>query len=300
MTPAVSVLMPVYNAERYLAPAVDSILAQTFTDFEFLIVDDGSTDGSLAILQNYAQRDPRIRLVSRPNTGYVVALNEMLDMARGEFLARMDADDIALPERFARQVEFLNDQPEVVAVGSQALAIDPEGNPLCLWSVPTDHDTIVARHLQGESQIHHPTLMTRRNAAIAVNGYRPEYLYVEDYDLYLRLEETGGRLANLPDTLLMFRRNLNSVMHSQARNHSSRLQRLIEETYARRGLPGPPPQVNTTSVCAPPAHYFRMWAWGALRSGYRHTAIKYARKALAAEPFNSESWRLAYCTLRGH
>ena len=89
--------MPVYNAERYVAEAVESILDQTLGDFEFLIVDDGSTDGSRRILERYAARDPRIRLASRPNTGYLVALNEMLAAARGEFIARMDSDDVALP-----------------------------------------------------------------------------------------------------------------------------------------------------------------------------------------------------------
>ena len=105
--PLVSVCMPVYNATRYLAEAVESILGQTFRDFEFLITDDGSTDRSLAILKRYAAQDARIRLWSRPNAGYVVRLNEMLHQARGDLIARMDADDVALPERFARQVEFL-------------------------------------------------------------------------------------------------------------------------------------------------------------------------------------------------
>src|SRR5688572_3125739 len=98
--PAVSVLMPVYNAERFVAQTVDSILAQTFVDFEFIIIDDGSTDDSPEILKRYERRDPRIRLVSRPNTGYVPALNEGLELVRGEFLARIDADDLSDPRRF--------------------------------------------------------------------------------------------------------------------------------------------------------------------------------------------------------
>src|SRR4051812_4814918 len=99
--PPISVLMPVYNAERYVAEAIESILAQSPGDFEFIIIDDGSKDGSLAILERYAARDPRIRLVSRPNTGIVKALNQGLEMASGELVARMDADDIALPGRLA-------------------------------------------------------------------------------------------------------------------------------------------------------------------------------------------------------
>src|SRR4051794_24772902 len=112
--PPISVLLAVYNGGRYLRAAVDSILTQTFTDFEFIIIDDGSTDGSLATLREFAQRDPRINLVSRPNKGLTVTLNEGIALARGEFLARMDADDIALPQRFEKQIAYLRDHPECV------------------------------------------------------------------------------------------------------------------------------------------------------------------------------------------
>src|SRR4051812_3122079 len=103
-TPAVTFLMPVYNAERFVAQTVDTILGQTFGDFEFVIINDGSTDRSLEILQDHARRDARIRLISRPNTGYVAALNEGLELAKGEFLARIDADDLADPRRLELQV----------------------------------------------------------------------------------------------------------------------------------------------------------------------------------------------------
>ncbi len=119
-TPKVSVLMPVYNAGRHVAEATRSILARTFGDFEFLIVDDGSTDRSRSILERFAAEDPRIRLVSRPNTGYLVALDQMLGRARGELVARMDADDVALPDRFARQVRHLDAHADCV-LGAEVL-----------------------------------------------------------------------------------------------------------------------------------------------------------------------------------
>src|SRR5262245_3590276 len=106
-SPLISVIMPVYNAERYVADAVESILGQTFQDFEFLIFDDGSQDGSLAILGKYASQDARIRLFAKPHSGYVAWLSEGIRLARGEFIARMDADDISLPQRLARQSAFL-------------------------------------------------------------------------------------------------------------------------------------------------------------------------------------------------
>src|SRR5579871_2870885 len=102
--PAVSVLLPVYNGERFLAAAVRSVLEQTFSDFELIAIDDGSTDGSRAILEDFARRDARVRVISRPNSGIVGALNDALAQARGEFAARMDADDLCLSGRFAAQV----------------------------------------------------------------------------------------------------------------------------------------------------------------------------------------------------
>src|SRR3954464_7344480 len=115
--PVVTVLMPLYNAERFVAQTLDAILAQTFGDFEFLIINDGSSDRSLQILQDFARRDPRVRLGSRPNTGYVVALNEGLGLARGEFVARIDADDLADPRRIELQVARMRAEPQLVALG---------------------------------------------------------------------------------------------------------------------------------------------------------------------------------------
>ena len=116
--------MPVYNAAHYVAGAVESILGQTFREFEFVIVDDGSIDGSTQILKRFAERDSRIRLIRRENRGLVASLNEGIEAARGEFIARMDADDIALPERLARQLESLRCNHDVVAVGTQVQRID--------------------------------------------------------------------------------------------------------------------------------------------------------------------------------
>ena len=126
-SPSVSVCMPVYNTERYVAEAVESILAQTLGDFEFVIIDDGSTDGSRAILEPYAKQDDRIRLISRPNTGIIGARNEALGLAKGELIAVMDSDDVALPERFEVQVAYLREHPEVVCLGSKVQCIDEAG-----------------------------------------------------------------------------------------------------------------------------------------------------------------------------
>src|ERR1051326_2264165 len=125
--PFVSVLVPVYNAARYLDVAISSVLRQTFSDFELIAVDDGSKDDSKKILEHFSANDARIRVISRPNTGIVGALNDGLAVARGEFIARMDADDVALPGRFQAQLDYLRGHPDCIAVGTAVQIIDARG-----------------------------------------------------------------------------------------------------------------------------------------------------------------------------
>ncbi|HTL31419.1 MAG TPA: glycosyltransferase, partial [Tepidisphaeraceae bacterium] len=190
--PAISVLMTVYNSRQYVAEAAQSILDQTFRDFEFIIIDDGSSDDSLAILKQLAETDSRVRLVSRPNTGLARALNEGLDLAESEFVARMDADDVSLPQRFEKQIAYLRSHPDCVAVGSQAVNIDPYGMPLLRRDVKLTHDEIDAELMQGKGgAMIHPAVMMRRDAVLAAGKYRHEYNTLEDLDLFLRLAERG-------------------------------------------------------------------------------------------------------------
>ncbi|MEA2735824.1 MAG: hypothetical protein QOE14_2275, partial [Humisphaera sp.] len=149
IAPAVSVLMPVYNAARYLAEAVESILAQTFRDFEFVIVDDGSTDRSPAMLDEYAKRDSRIRIIRRPNTGIVGALNDAIAESKAALIARMDADDVSLPDRLEKQVAYLRDHAECVALGSRVVGIDPYGCVLFQSEHKLTHEEIDAELLNG-------------------------------------------------------------------------------------------------------------------------------------------------------
>jgi glycosyltransferase involved in cell wall biosynthesis len=301
--PLISVCMPVYNAERYVAEAVESILAQTYRNFEFLIADDGSTDGSLTILKRYEAQDPRIRLWSRPNAGYVVRLNEMLDEARGDLVARMDADDVALPERFEHQVDFLRDNPDHVLVGSQVLVIDPEGDPLCVWGKEKTHEEIETLQFRGTngSVISHSAAMYRREPALAVGKYRVEYHPAEDLDLFLRLAERGGRMANLPLVLLKYRMHLSSTCHLQPMKVGEMVGAVLQDARRRRGLPDNTPIVDPSNIRAlSPLDHRRKWVWWALKSGYVSTARKHARHCLALAPFSKESWRQLYCSMRGH
>lgn len=300
--PLISVCMPVYNAEPYVAEAVESILNQTLGDFEFLIVDDGSTDGSLRILEGYAARDPRIHLTSRPNTGYLVALHEMLAIARGEFLARMDADDIALPERFARQVQYLRSCPEVLALGTRILVIDPEGDPIEEQCYVQTHEDIDRSHLEPSLSmgICHPSVMVRTETLRRVGGYRPDYYMAEDSDLWLRLAEIG-RLANLPDVLLKYRQHPQSISQARRAEQFAVLARLRADARRRRGLPPAPTAEPVISAETPDEpERWRLLGWTALNSGYSATARKYARRVLARRPLSLDSWRLFCCALRGY
>ena len=207
--PRVTVLMPVYNAEPFLAQAIQSILHQTYSDFEFLIIDDGSTDNSYEIAASFA--DPRIRLIRQSvNLGLVTALNLGLDCARGEYIARMDADDISLPERLSRQVRFLDTNQDIAVCGTwlQTIAENKMNN----WYVPLNHTAIHVRLLFG-SAIFHATVLMRK---ASLNEYAVRYLdgfsYAEDYEFWSRCVLTC-RFANLGEILYYYRIHDNSSAH---------------------------------------------------------------------------------------
>ncbi len=295
----ISVLMPVYNAARYLAEAVESVLGQTYGQIELVVIDDGSTDGSRAILEGYARRDPRVRLVSRPNTGYTVALNEALGLASGSLVARMDADDVSMPDRFRRQADFLRDHPDHVAVGCRVLLIDFDGGPLVEAPFCPEHDAIVGHLLNGlGGVIPHPGLMARASAMRALGGYRARFEPVEDLDLYLRLAELG-RLANHPDVLLHYRQHLRSVSHLRHREQLGKARLSVIEARERRGLAVAPDfELEGWDDPSGPDRW-HWWFWSALGRGRKATARRLALEILKNRPFSAASWRVAFCAARG-
>lgn len=209
-TPVISVLMSVYNSASYLREAVESILNQTFADFEFLVIDDGSTDESLKILQEYASKDKRIILTSRENRGLTRSLNELLAQAKGKYIARQDADDISLPHRFEKQVHFLETHQDVVLLSSLLELIDASGRSIKVipdvfepdlldWYLLFDH------YLGGHSQF-----MFRRVQLINLGGYDEKYRYGQDYVLICRLA-TVGKIFILPEVLLKLRFHNESI-----------------------------------------------------------------------------------------
>jgi glycosyltransferase involved in cell wall biosynthesis len=292
---AVSVLMPVYNTERFVAETTESVLAQTFRAFELIAIDDGSKDRSREILEGFAKRDPRVRVVSRPNKGLVATLNEGLALAKAPLIARIDADDLCHPQRFEKQVQALNDDPDLVAIGSCSAAIDEEGNALGNYPTPLTHDEIEKEHLRGHSSIHHPSVMFRTDVVRQLGGYR-ELVPCEDFDLWLRLGEIG-RLANLPENLITKRLFPGSIVATSLNKRRGVLERIMREAWDRRKLSGKPPA--PPEVIADRADLLRQWGWMALQGGHVKTSRRYALKALRAQPFRGETWRLIACSIRG-
>lgn len=187
--PTVSVVMAVRNAERHVREAVDSILGQTFEDFELIIIDDGSTDRTWDVINSYS--DSRLRTVHREHQGLVRSLNTGISLARGKYMARMDGDDVAEPERLAAQVSYLDAHPETVLVSSYVVFIDEQGISLGGPVAIPRHDEELRRALYRENPFSHSATTLRIDALRRVAGYRQAFETSEDYDLWLRMNEIG-------------------------------------------------------------------------------------------------------------
>lgn len=200
----ISVLLPVYNAGLPLRLAIESILAQELEDFEFLIIEDASTDGSAGIVREYAGRDSRIHAkYHMTNQGLAKTLNEGLDAAEGELVARMDQDDEALPHRLTIQQRFMSTRPEVAVAGSFVFHMGSDRQRDRLVRLPTSHSEI-AKTLKRENCLYHPSTIMRRKDILRLGGYRSEFKNAEDYDLWLRVSRIF-QMANIPVALIRYR-----------------------------------------------------------------------------------------------
>jgi glycosyltransferase involved in cell wall biosynthesis len=293
-SPVISVLLPVYNAQRYLPDAVESVLDQTFADFELIAFDDGSTDGSLQLLRNYAARDPRVRLFTRENRGLVATLNEMIGLANGRYLARMDADDICKPERFERQVSFLDSHADYVVVGGWLEWMNDRGQIIGTIKTPEAHEEIDAAHLKGHTSICHPAAMLRNLGRNAIDWYDEQCLDAEDLDLWLRLAEVG-RLANIPEVVLTYRIHAESISEAKGQRQRDAMRRACALAWVRRGIRG---HFEGNSHWRPgrdaaSLHRFALqYGWTAWAQGHRDAWRSYAWQALRSRPFDRASWKL--------
>ncbi len=228
--PLVSVLMSCYNASKWLPESVKSILNQTFVDFEFLIVDDGSVDSTPFLLREYQSQDKRIRVISKPNTGLADSLNRGLDEARGRWIARMDADDISEPRRLESQVEVASSATAPVFIGSGHTAIGESGELRDVYSYPPDHRSLV-RNLKTLRRFPaHSSAMYRKVAVQSIGSYRTRLKRAQDMDLWLRLSETG-QFVCLQHPLVRIRSHPEQVSHEEGGNRQIMDCRLALTSY---------------------------------------------------------------------
>lgn len=302
--PQISVVMAVYNGGEYLKLAIESILEQSFTDFEFIIINDGSTDSTPNVLTEYAHRDRRIRIISRENKGLVASLNEGISEARAPLIARMDADDIAYPTRFEKQFDYMQQNTEVVCVGSYYEVIDEEGLELTIAKAPTSDGQIQNALMRGHTVICHPTAMYRTDAVRSIGGYDEKFFLVEDIDLWIRLGEKG-ELANIPEPLLSYRTNSDSVSTQNGKVQLAKVGTVIEEASKRRGVKNTfelDKHWRPDETIASQLEFALKYGWWAFNYNNKKAAIKYAKRSIRLKPFAFEGWNLllnAFIKLKG-
>lgn len=203
----ISVLMSVYNAEKYLSASIDSILNQTYEDFEFIIINDCSSDHSMQILRSYQSKDRRIVILDNAqNIGLTKSLNKGLTIARGEYIARMDADDISAQDRFEKQVAFLDANPDYSFVSCIGRYIDEDGKQEQLRLFPETNEEIYAM-MHKVDCVMHPGVMFRREDISQIGNYCEDFRVVQDYDLWFRGMAAGYKFYNIQEPLVLFRRN---------------------------------------------------------------------------------------------
>lgn len=254
--PAISVLMPVYNAEAFVEAAIRSILDQTFTDFELIIVNDGSRDRSGEIIARMARSEARIVALDQQNAGIVASLNRAAGMARGELVARMDADDLALPRRFELQHAAFLARPDLAALGGHAWVIDQAGRV-----VGASYGSVgrceILRDIEFSSPLIHPAAMIRKTAFEQLGGYRSRYETSEDYDLWLRMVDAGYVIDNLNQMILHYRQHPGGVSSSgRARQalaaslarSASRMRRQGHSDYMAQDCPIDPAAIRQLPV----------------------------------------------------
>lgn len=204
--PMISVLIPIFNGERYLQESLESIKSQTFIDFEILLIDDGSTDGSMSILKKFAQHEKRVRVISKTNSGLTDTLNHGLLECRGNWIARMDQDDIASPKRLELQVNKFESDDALVLVGSDFATFDEQTQKTKLYRVPPTHEQLVERLERLRGFFPHSSALIHAETIRRIGGYDPLALFNEDWDLWLRLS-ASGKIGSVTECLVTIRKH---------------------------------------------------------------------------------------------
>lgn len=230
--PKISVIMPAYNAEKYIKAAIESILEQTFTDFEFIIIDDGSIDSTAAIIQSYS--DKRIRFCpNEQNIGVAATLNRGLELACGEYIARMDADDISLPKRFEKQTAYMDEHVDIAVCGT-AIEMFCD-NKVIGRRFPSSEPEKLKEDLFFSCGVAHPSVMMRKTVIVGLGGYDPMFNGMEDYELWCRVAEKY-RLTVLPEVLLRYRIHHAQVTQNQSPKYEEQLRLLKRRQTEQLGI----------------------------------------------------------------
>ena len=298
INPRVSVLMAVFNTASFLNEALTSIKTQSFEDFELLVVDDGSSDGSTQILKLFADEEPRMRLIARKNKGLIATRNELLYTACGELVAWMDSDDISTPDRLALQVPYFDTNPALVCIGGFAQCIDPQGQFLNIERYPLSHQDILLEQQRGGA-MRFPTTMMRRNVALNVGGFREPFRIGEDLDLLLRMSEVG-QMANLSNTVYLYRQHLSSVCATLGPRWSTYRDQILALARERQEFGQDKLQRGEAVTIAETAtdntkHFksrtYIRWAQAASENHNMGLAWKYAWAAIRSQPFVKATWK---------
>jgi len=298
--PTISVIITVYNSEKYISEAVQSILDQTYDNFELIIIDDGSTDNSLDILTDFARTDKRIRLISRENKGIVVSSNEGVSLAQGKYIARMDSDDISVTDRFEKQLNFLIANPSVVAASGWYQYMDEKGRKLTTIKMPLDNESIQKSCMEGVPALCHGAVMIRQSALKEICGYDSAFKKAtEDLDLFLRLGEVG-ELGNISDTILKVRLHSQSIGARKRQLQFDMARFASDRACKRRGIdvkfvPAKPWRSGEDNDSQ--FDFLIRCGWWAFNAGERMTAIIYSVKAIKKNFMRSMAWRLFICSL---
>lgn len=209
MKPNISVIMSAYNVEKYLAESIESILSQTYRNFEFIITDDRSTDSTYKIMSRYT--DKRMKVIkNNENKGLTKNLNTMIHQSKGKYIARMDGDDISLKDRLKNQFEYMQANPETAVVGGQGILINESGEEISKVLVPIGHESILSR-IFVMNQFFHPAMLIRKKALEKVHFYDEKYLKSQDYNLIFKLISEGYKVANLNEVVLKYRIHSESI-----------------------------------------------------------------------------------------
>ena len=296
---SVSVCIPVFNAAKYLPDCLASIMSQTCAPAEIILLDDASTDRSLAVARRLAMGDSRIKVFSKKHTALGDTRNQLVRSSHGEFVAFLDADDVAMPDRLAKQIAFMTVHPRCVVLGGQARFVDEWGHKF--YNQPCqqlDPGSIETELLRGRaSAIWQTTVMLRRDAFEAAGGYDPTLNCSEDMELHLRLSECG-ELWNLPDILVQIRRYAASITStSRFGEAEARRERLVMLACERRGIKVPPLLEFAVEPLSRFEWYMRT-ARGFMEKRSFRVALMHCMRGLICNPMNADGWVMALTIAR--